>query len=108
MKNLIEDLSTITFIARSNLLDLADRSISIISHDVAESAIDKKEITKIDIGIGELWIAKIEDEIVYKFVPCDKLEKAVTNAYLTKRSNLKVRIDNALNQRIKKSYKGLF
>ena len=41
MKNLIEDISTLTTIGKYNLDELVSKSVAIISHDVFESIKDK-------------------------------------------------------------------
>ena len=59
MKNLIEDISTLTTIGKYNLDELVSKSVAIISHDVFESIKDKEKVTVVDVGIGELYITNI-------------------------------------------------
>ena len=108
MRNLLQDLSTLTTIGKYNLDDLSNKSIAIISNDVLESILDHEEVTCIDVGIGILYIQHIEDCIRYKFVPSKKMEEAVINTCNSKKSVLTAEIDEALGQRIMNTYKDLF
>lgn len=108
MNSLIDDISTLTTIAKYNLEQLNNKCISIISHDVEESLRDYEEITKIDIGIGFLVIQHKEDTIRYKFIPSKKLDDTIVNTYNNRKSNLVMDIDKALGDRIQNTYKDLF
>ena len=108
MKNLIEDISTLTTIGKYNLDELVNKSVAIISHDVFESIKDREKVTIVDVGIGELYITNIEDTIQYKFIPSKKLNSAVEATYKSKQSPLLLEIDAALGRRITNTYKDLF
>ena len=108
MSNLIEDLSTLTTIAKYNLDSLVNKSISIISHDVEESLRELEDLTEIDLGIGTLFIQHKDTSIKYRFIPCRKLDETLVNTYNTRKSNLVLEVDEALRDRIEKTYKDLF
>ena len=108
MKNLLEDLSILTTIAKYNLDNLTEKSISIITHDVLESMQDGEDITSIDIGIGVLNILHNHNEIKYKFVPSKKLDDNIYLTCKTGESKLSLDIDTALGERIQSTYKDLF
>lgn len=108
MKDLIQDLSTITTIGKYNLDELINKSISIVSHDVEESLRDFSDITSIDIGIGTLHIQHREGLLKYKFIPSKKLDDVIANTYKNRKSSLTLEIDKALGERIKNTYKDLF
>ena len=108
MHSLLEDLSTLTTVGHVYYKQLASKVVSIISHHVAESIRDREQVTVIDTGIGELRITNVEDEVMYKFIPAPKLDRAVKKTYLTGQSQLTTDIDNALSERITKTYKDLF
>lgn len=108
MKDLIQDISTLTTIAKYNLDNLVNKSISIISHDVEESLRDEANITSIDIGIGVLHINHEQGIIKYKFIPSKSLDNTVCETYKNKQSALALEIDKALGERINNTYKDLF
>lgn len=108
MRNLIEDISTLTTIGKYNLDQLVAKSVAIVSHNVEESLRDRKDITSIDIGLGVLHIQHKENSIKYKFIPSKKLDDAVFNTYKTRESALTLEIDKALGERINNTYKDLF
>lgn len=108
MTNLINDLSTLSSVATYNLNSLCKLSETIISHSVAESLANKEDYATVDIGIGTLFIKRVEDEIRYKFVPSDRLDKVVTNTYKNGKSDLEKTVDEVLGRRIMNTYKDLF
>lgn len=107
MRSLLEDISTLTTIGKYNLEELVNKSIVIVSHDVEESIREKENVTSIDIGIGELHISNIDGTVFFKFIPSRKLEEAVKQTYVTRKSALKKEIDAALGKRIMNTYKDL-
>lgn len=108
MQDLIQDLATLTTIAKYNLDNLVNKSIFVISHDVVESLREDKEITSIDIGIGTLHIQHTSGVIKYKFIPSKTLDNSICDAYKNRESILALEIDNALGERINNTYKDLF
>lgn len=108
MQHLIEDLCTLTTVGKYNLDQLVDMSISIISHDVEESLRNFEDISAIDIGIGILYIQHVEDTIKYKFVPSKKLDDTVVDTVKHRRSDLTLKIDKTLGERINNTYKDMF
>lgn len=105
--DLIKDLSCITEIKESLLQNLIKYSNLIISHDIVETLCNKEKITKIDIGIGYLYITNDNSIIKYKFIPSEKLEKTVIDSYNHK-NELSIKIENSLSEKINNSYKELF
>lgn len=108
MHNLIEDVSTLTTIGKYNLESLVDIVTSIISHDVVEDIKTQQPITSVDVGIGVLHITIQDDVLRYKFVPSRKLENCIRTTYISGESDLLTKVDEALGNRIMKTYKDLF
>ena len=108
MNNLIQDLSTLTTIATYNLDKLVSKSVSIISHDVAESLREGAEVTSIDIGLGVLHIQHIAGVIKYKFIPSKMLDNTICSTYKGNESSLIMEVDKVLGERINNIYKDLF
>ena len=108
MTNLLDDLSILTTISKTNLVFLSQMSEAVICHALVESIKDKDEYAEIDIGIGSLYIKNTEEGIKYKFVPTEHLSSVVETAARTKKSPLGLKVDEVLGRRIMNTYKDLF
>ena len=108
MRDLIVDLSTLTTIGKYNLDELVLKSIAVIGHDIEESLREHRNVISIDIGIGELHITNVDDNVLYKFIPSKKLEETVRKTYIDRKSPLALEVDEALGKRITNRYKDLF
>ena len=107
MNKLIEDLSTITTIPQGTLNSLNDKAISCICHSVMESVQERDSLTKMDIGIGVLYINCEGPNVKYKFIPSKKLEEMVAETIFKKRSPLVYQVESALRDRLDATYKNL-
>ena len=107
MNRLIEDLSTITTISQGTLSSLNDKAISCICHSVYESVLETDSLTKLDIGIGILYIKCEGSEIKYKFIPSKKLEESVASTIVSKKSPLVYQVETSLKERVESTYKNL-
>lgn len=108
MTKLVDDLSVLTNVAKYNLESMVTISNSLISHSVFESMNNHEPYTEVDIGIGTLYIKFEDDRIQYKFVPSTKLEHLVKDTVKNNRSNLTLKVEEALGKRIMSTYKDLF
>ena len=108
MSSLITDLHTLTSIPIASLDKLVEKSMWCICSDIEESILDKNNITKIDIGIGDLYI-KLEDDLIkYKFIPSSQLESAIKNTVINGKNILTDTIETTLAARFVNTYKDLF
>ena len=107
MNKLIEDLSTITTISEGVLNGLNDKAILCICHSVFEQIREKESLTRIDIGVGILYINCEGDNVKYKFIPSKKLEESVDKTISTNKSPLVLQVDNTLRERLSAAYKNL-
>ena len=105
MQNLINDLSTLTNIP----IDIWEKFIDIAHMDIAHYAfetISQKETSlSIDIGLGILYIKYEDDNIKYKFIPHESLEREVEEAFVNKKSPLVEVSTKKLTTRLKNAYK---
>lgn len=108
MRNGIRDLSTITTIPYNTLQKLSNELSWIICDSVEESCMNKQEYASIDIGIGQLDIAVIDDSIQYRFIPSQKLEQSVIDTVEEKKNPLVSNIEETVVKRIMNAYKDLF
>lgn len=107
MEKLIEDLSILTTIPEKTLTKISDKIIYCISDAIEESICENKNITEINMSIGTLYIKHTDDEIKYKFVPSDKLSKAVTDTVCNKLNLLEDVIENTIIEKVENIYKDL-
>lgn len=105
MTNLIEDISTLTEVTEKTLEKLVNVSNYCISHAIHEAHCEKRDLTTIDLGIGELTIRFIEQGIQYRFVPSDVLEKMIVQTVVGKTSPMITRVETKLQDKIDKAYK---
>ena len=107
MEFLINDLAILTTIPVNSLQKLKEKELYIICNDVEESLLQNKRITEINIGWGTLIIEVEENSINYKFVPSSKLEKNLISTIINKKNPLTNAIEDALANRIVKTYKDM-
>ena len=107
MNKLLEDLSVITTITQNALNNLVARSLTCIGHAVHESVLERESMTKIDIGVGILYITYEGSEVKYKFIPSKKLEESVNQVLISKKSPLTANVETTLKDRIEHTYKNL-
>jgi hypothetical protein len=108
MVNLIDDLSTLTTVSKTNLMEMVEHSESILCHALLESIKDKDDYAEIDVGVGTLFIKSTDDGVKYKFIPSQHLSSVMNTTVRTKRSPLSLRIDETLGKRIMNTYKDMF
>ena len=107
MQSLINDLAIITTIPVNSLQKLKEKEIYIICNDVEESTLQNRNITEINIGIGNLFLEVEEGFINYKFIPSSKLEKNLIDTIINKKNPLTNVFEEALANRIVKTYKDM-
>ena len=107
MKSLIDDLAVITTIPPNSLQRLKEKEIYLICNSVEESTLQKKTITEINIGIGNLIIEVDKGFINYKFTPSSKLEKNLISTIINKKNPLTCALEEAFANSIVKTYKDM-
>lgn len=106
--NLIQDLSLITTISESHLRKLVDKSSWIICNDCIEGLYTKSDkVVDIDIGIGILYISLDKNNIRYKFIPSEDLNKSVIKSVVEGINPLKDNLEESLKSKIVNVYKEL-
>lgn len=106
-KNLIKDLSILTTIPERNLNRLGDLVVCCISNAIQDSILQEKTITELDIYIGILYIQHEDNEIKYKFIPSNKLDKNVKDTVINKLNSLEIKITKSLISKVVNTYKNL-
>ena len=107
MESLVNDLAVLTTIPVNSLQKLKEKEIYLICNSVEESILRKNEITEINIGIGILTISLEGGFIAYKFTPSSKLEKSLVSTVINKKNPLTNILEEALANRIVKTYKDM-
>ena len=105
--NIVQDLSTLTTIPYRSLEKLISKSCWCICDAVEESTLQGKNITAIDIGIGQLVVQVIDNSIQYKFIPSSRLEKYMVDTVVNKKNPMTVNLESTFVNRIVKTYKDL-
>lgn len=106
MRQLLNDLSTLTTISVRDLKKLLEKSALCLADAVNDSKIKNEEFTSINIGIGTLYIKIVGNEVKYKFTGSEYLNKILVDA--TKENNkLENKLEETLVDRITNLYKEL-
>ena len=108
MKNIVNDLSTLTLIPESVLRELSHKSELCIAHNVLENFKEHQTLSEINIGIGTLCILIDGDNLKYKFIPNDRFNEVLINTINTQSSPLTAAVESKLADKIMNSYKTLF
>lgn len=107
MNNIVEDVSILTTIPKKSLDRIIEKSHSCICHSVYENLCEHELLTELNIGIGTLYIKLENENVLYKFVPCKKLDESVKETFRNKKSPLVKKVEDALSTRIVHTYKDM-
>ena len=107
MINLIEDMSILTTIPKSAIIKLMDKESYIITNGIENNLISGESITEVDLGIGVLSILTEGNQIKYRFVPSNHLEKAIKKTVKNKKSPLTDKLEKTLVKKLTDVYKEL-
>ena len=102
-----KDLSTLTTVNKSVFSKLNSKIMWCISNCVCESVKNREDYAEIDLGYGTLVIYFSDNEIRYRFIPSQTLEKAIVNTVVNERNDLVVNIENSLVSKLTNVYKTL-
>lgn len=106
-QNLIENLTKLTNVSEKTLLKFIPLSECVIGHAVHESMCLNKDVTIIDIGIGNIHIRVAHDEVRYKFVPSKDLSDMLEKTVVTGISPLVSKLSEDIQEKINRSYREL-
>lgn len=107
MTKLLDDISTLTNIPDNILKKLVKVSNYSITHTIYEGIVSNKSEVSIDLGIGELEIYLAANQIRYRFIPSNELEKDIIKTIQNKVSPIAITLDDSLKTKIDKCYKEL-
>ena len=110
--DIMEDVSVLTTIPKSNLDKLCKNISYCIAHCVHENDIDTEigsdNITVADIGIGILYIFHNGKEVRYRFEPSGYLEEEILETISSKKSPVIEKLEEAFVNKITNAYKDIF
>ena len=106
-RNVIDGLSKLTTIEKSDLQKLTNLGECVIIDNIVEGLHEGLDTIDVDIGIGTLWVHYMGDAVKYKFTPNAKFEGDVGNACIHKMNLLDHKIESTLKDRIVNTYKDL-
>lgn len=106
----LDDLAKLTRIKNSTLEKIFLCLEYIIVDNVSEVKIlsISDSFINLDIGIGVLTIAIVDDNINYYFKPSSTLEKGLINAINNNENILENKLTSSINSHIYKVYKDMF
>lgn len=106
----LTDLEKLTQIKATTLEKLVSCLEYIIVDNVSEKNMlaTNDSIINLDIGIGVLTIAVVDDNVKYYFKPSSSLEKGLINAINNNENILETKLTNSINSHIYKVYKDMF
>ena len=107
MTNLIKDISTLTDVTETTLNKFTSVCTYCIGHAVHEADCLHEDITKVDIGFGELHIKVDEETIKYRFVPSKELEQTLVKTITKHTSPIITKLETNLQEKIDRTYKEL-
>ena len=107
MSNIVEDVSKLTTIPEKTLNKLNQKIIYSICEQIQEDILQDKEMSELDIGLGILYIKYSDDQIKYKFIPNQELEKAVSSTVVKKLNLMETALNEALAKKFIDVYKDL-
>lgn len=106
--NVVEDLSKLTSIPNNYIQLIFDKLNDCICYNLHEQLRDKSEYIEIDIGIGNLLLYLKQDEVLYKFIPSEKLENNIKYTINNDKDILVSKLENSLQEKIISAYKEFF
>ena len=106
--NMKEDLSLLTTVSDSVFIKLVNKIEWCISDYIEKAILEGENQVDIDLDIGTLSIQFDNDQIKYRFVPSQRLEKVVTNTVVNERNDLVLNAENSLVSKLVHTYKNFF
>lgn len=108
MTNIIKDVSLLSTIPEKSLNKLIQQKfVYCICEAIQEDILEGKNMSKLDIGLGILYIGYEDNEIKYKFEPSTQLLKSVNSTVLHKENILEDVLNNALAKKFIDVYKDI-
>ena len=103
-----KSLSNLTTIPEKTFSKLSEKIEWCISDGIEKAMLNNEDSVDIDFDIGKIIINFSNNEIRYRFVPSQRLEKTVTNTVLKERNDLVVNVENSLISKLTNTYKTFF
>ena len=107
MNDAIKDLSTITTIPYYTLQTLGNKLVDVIQYSVKESLLNQEDVCEVDIHIGKIIIALVDDAIRFKFIPSAKFEESIIDVYAKKECKIVEKVQDSVYNKIMNAYKDL-
>ena len=103
--SLLKDVSTLTTIPITCLNQLSDRATYCICDCIEDTTLAGETVADIDLGIGNLQIQNIDNNVQYRFVPNSALEQGVKDTLINNKNPLVKLAENTFVRRIIDTYK---
>lgn len=108
MYNVVQEVSELTAIPEEVLVSLLNK-VKLCIYDAIVDSIDDKQTDciELDVGIGQLNISIVDNQIKYKFIPSKDFESEVRKTVIDEDSPLKYFCEKSLVKKILHTYKEL-
>lgn len=108
-QNLINDIFKLFSLDDNKIIEkIIDAAVLCINDYILEASIKDEDLIAIDIGIGTLNIAHVDNEIQYYFEPSKKLEKSNISTYKNNQNSLEMVLTDSIVSKMAHAYKELF
>lgn len=107
MKDIVEDINTLTSIPRANIAKLMQKISWLITNAVYESKQKGEDLTELNLNFGKLYILKSGDKLKYRFQPSKKLESALIDVFTKDTEPVAEEAENAVTETLLRAYKEL-
>ncbi len=108
MRDVLEDLHTLTTIPKNSLVKIFDKCKYAICNNVYEAMVSGENVVDMNIGIGTLKIKFDDDGVLYKFIPSKSLEESISNTITLGENPLCNVIEQSLVNKVENAHKELF
>ena len=104
---LVDELTTITGIPKKILMKLVATAKFSILQSLEEMILKKDNLCEVDLEIGILLISLEDEELKFKFIPSNSLEKDIIETIQTGKNPMEENIYNNITSALEKTYREL-
>ena len=105
--NILDDICQITTIPTASMQKLFDKVGFCVTNAVYEGYLNKQSMVELNLGIGTLIVLIESNELIYKFIPSNKLEKNIIDSIRHNKNPLDIKLEDTFANRILHTYKDI-
>lgn len=104
---ILDDICKITTIPTASMNKLFDKIGYCIANSIYEAYVAKRNIVEVNIGIGNILVEIQNNNLIYKFIPSNKLEKNIIESIRSNKNPLDIQLEETFVNRILNTYKDM-